>query len=94
MVKYGLVPIFSKSIQITTSHNRLAQPHNPKLDLNLFHNHCFLSSNPNSIQHRYETSLVNQINYKWLRALGQMQVDDGKGSFLTSFLHLQHTALL
>ena len=88
MAKYGLVPIFSKSIQITTSHNRLAQPHNPKLDLNLFHNHHFLSSNPNSIQHRYKPSLVNQINYKQLQTLGEMQEDDGKGSSLRSFLHL------
>jgi len=31
------VLIFYKSIQITTSLNRLSQPHNPKLDLNLFH---------------------------------------------------------
>jgi len=37
---------------------------------------------------------ANQINYKWLRTLGQMQEDDGKGSFLRSFLQLQHTVLL
>ena len=37
MARSGLVPIFYKSIQNTTSLNGLSQPHNPKLDLNLFH---------------------------------------------------------